>query len=75
MSRNRHKNKSTSNHPKPIKTLIDEKSSYSPNSIGGRIDLQSLMEKLSFQEQTNNKPKNDNPKDSQTSVQAKGKTQ
>ena len=45
MSRNRHKSKNTSNHPKPIKKLIDG-STYSPNSIGGRIDLEYLRDKL-----------------------------
>ena len=50
MSRNRHKSKNTSNHPKPIKKLIDAKSPYSPNSIGGRIDLQALRDKLFCEE-------------------------
>ena len=51
MSRNRHKNK-VNNHPEPkTKKLIDAKgSSYSPNSIGGRIDLESLRDKLFCQE-------------------------
>lgn len=75
MSRNRHKNKNLSNHPKPKKTLIDERSSYSPNSIGGRIDLESLREKLFCQEVTNqntiNKP-TENAEYSEESLQAKG---
>jgi hypothetical protein len=45
MGKNRHKNKNSNNHPKPKKTLIDG-SSYSPNSIGGRIDLSALRDKL-----------------------------
>jgi hypothetical protein len=49
MSNNRHKKKN-SNHPKP-KTLIDSGSTYSPNSIGGRIDLQALRDKLFCQEE------------------------
>ena len=47
-NKNRHKSKS--NHPKPIKTLIDSGSTYSPNSIGGRIDLQALRDKLFCEE-------------------------
>jgi hypothetical protein len=47
-NKNRHKSKS--NHPKPIKTLIDSGSTYSPNSIGGRIDLQALKDKLFCEE-------------------------
>jgi hypothetical protein len=72
MSRNRHKSKSN-NHPKPIKKLIDG-SSYSPNSIGGRIDLESLREKLFCQElnQTNHNTTNDS-KNSQKSIQGEGK--
>ena len=70
-------NRNLSNHPKPqLNKLIDDRSSsYSPNSIGGRIDLESLRDKLFSQEQTNNKPitKNDNAKDSKTSLQGKGK--
>lgn len=72
MSRNRHKTKNISNHPKPLQTLIDERSAYSPNSIGGRIDLESLRDKLFSQEQTITNH-NNNAKDSQTSLQAKGK--
>ena len=74
MSRNRHKNKN-SNHPKPNKTLIDAKSPYSPNSIGGRIDLESLRDKLFSQEQTNNDTitnQTNNAENSQTSLQEKG---
>ena len=70
-------NRNLSNHPKPqLNKLIDDRSSsYSPNSIGGRIDLESLRDKLFSQEQTKNKPitKNDNAKDSKTSLQGKGK--
>lgn len=76
MSRNRHKNKNSSNHPKPLKTLIDAKSSYSPNSIGGRIDLQSLMQKLAFDEQTKSKNQTKKPNESETTkkgIQGKGK--
>lgn len=61
MSRNRHKNK-VNNHPEPKKTkkLIDAKgSSYSPNSIGGRIDLESLRDKL-FCQEINNPPSKTN---------------
>jgi hypothetical protein len=38
------------NHPKPKekKLIAETGSSYSPNSIGGRINLVELMEKLSF---------------------------
>lgn len=71
MSRNRHKSKNTSNHPKPIKTLIDERSPYSPNSIGGRIDLESLRDKLFSEEQTKTNH-NNNAENSKTSLQAKG---
>jgi hypothetical protein len=71
MSRNRHKSKNTSNHPKPIKTLIDAKSPYSPNSIGGRIDLESLRDKLFSEEQTKTNH-NNNAENSKTSLQAKG---
>ena len=69
MSRNRHKSKSN-NHPKPITKLIDG-SSYSPNSIGGRIDLQALRDKL-FCEELNQTNHND-AKDSEKSLQGKGK--
>ena len=74
MSRNRHKSKSN-NHPKPITKLIDG-SSYSPNSIGGRIDLQALRDKLFCEElnQTNQQQTNHNDaKDSEKSLQGKGK--
>jgi hypothetical protein len=70
MSRNRHKNKSN-NYPKPIKKLIDG-SSYSPNSIGGRIDLQALRDKL-FCEEINDSNHNTDAKDSEKSIQGKGK--
>ena len=68
-NRHNHNNKSN-NHPKPIKTLIDGGSTYSPNSIGGRIDLQALKDKLFCKEinQTNQ-----NATDSQKSLQRKGK--
>jgi hypothetical protein len=57
MSRNRHKQKN--NHPKPPqKKLIDKGSSYSPNSIGGRIDLSALREKLFSEEQKDKKNEN-----------------
>jgi hypothetical protein len=71
MSNNRHKKKH--NHPKP-QTLIDNGSSYSPNSIGGRIDLQALRDKL-FCEEVNkpNLQQIKNATDSQTSLQGKGK--
>jgi len=71
-NKNRHKSKS--NHPKPIKTLIDSGSTYSPNSIGGRIDLQALRDKL-FCEEVNkpNLQQIKNATDSQTSLQGKGK--
>jgi hypothetical protein len=77
MSRNRHKNKSTNNHPKPKKKLIDAGSSYSPNSIGGRIDLEYLRDKLFCEEleeikKTNRQHHND-AKDSEKSIQGKGK--
>jgi len=69
-NKNRHQNHKSNNHPKPIKTLIDSGSTYSPNSIGGRIDLQALKDKLFCQEinQTNQ-----NATDSQKSLQGKGK--
>lgn len=76
MSRNRHQK--INNHPKPNKTLIDAKSPYSPNSIGGRIDLESLRDKLFSQEQTKTNTKTitnhntNESKNSQTSLQAKG---
>jgi hypothetical protein len=75
---NRHKNKNN-NHPKPIKKLIDERSkSYSPNSIGGRIDLEYLRDKLFCEEleeikKTNQTNHNNNvEKDSSKSLQGKG---
>jgi hypothetical protein len=71
---NRHKGKS--NHPKPIKKLIDNGSTYSPNSIGGRIDLQALKEKLFCNEinETNHQQHHRNhATDSQKSLQGKGK--
>ncbi len=71
MSRNRHKNKN-SNHPKPKKTLIDAKSSYTPNSIGGRIDLESLRDKLFSKEQTitDTITNHNDAQDSEKSIQA-----
>jgi hypothetical protein len=72
MSNNRHKKKN--NHPKP-KTLIDG-SAYSPNSIGGRIDLQALKDKLFCQEVNQQQPSsnhNTNATDSEESLQGKGK--
>jgi hypothetical protein len=74
MSRNRHKSKNTSNHPKPIKKLIDAKSPYSPNSIGGRIDLEYLRDKLFCDELEEIKKTNhiNNAENSETSLQAKG---
>jgi len=78
MSRNRHKNKNISNHPKLNKTMIDAKSPYSPNSIGGRIDLEFLRDKLFLKEQTianNNVTNQNNNADAeypQKSLQAKG---
>jgi hypothetical protein len=67
-NKNRHKSKS--NHPKPITKLIDNGSkSYSPNSIGGRIDLQALRDKLFCEEVS--KPKtnqNSNATDSKESL-------
>jgi poly-gamma-glutamate capsule biosynthesis protein CapA/YwtB (metallophosphatase superfamily) len=73
MSRNRHKSKSN-NHPKPITKLIDG-SSYSPNSIGGRIDLQALRDKLFCEElnESNQTNHNTDAKDSEKSLQGKGK--
>ena len=76
MSRNRHKSKSN-NHPKPITKLIDG-SSYSPNSIGGRIDLSALRDKLfeSENQSSQNHQKNHNTnvaEDSSKSLQSKGK--
>ena len=74
MSNNKSKH---NNHPKPIKKLIDNGSTYSPNSIGGRIDLEALREKLFCQEvnnQTNQTNHNNNvAKDSSKSLQGKGK--
>ena len=70
---NNHRHKKKNNHPKP-QTLIDNGSSYSPNSIGGRIDLQALRDKL-FCEEVNkpNLQQIKNATDSQTSLQGKGK--
>jgi hypothetical protein len=71
---NRHKSKS--NHPKPINKLIDNGSkSYSPNSIGGRIDLQALRDKLFCNEineinETNHQ--RNHATDSKESLQGKG---
>lgn len=67
---NRHKKKN--NHPKP-KTLIDG-STYSPNSIGGRIDLQALKDKLFCQELNETNQTNHNTDEhSEKSLQGKGK--
>lgn len=74
MSRNRHKTKN--NHPKPIKKLIDGSSPYSPNSIGGRVDLEALRDKLFCQEVTNQQQQQQtttNNENSETSLQGKGK--
>ena len=70
---NRHKSKS--NHPKPINKLIDGSKSYSPNSIGGRIDLQALRDKLFCNEineinETNHQ--RNHATDSKESLQGKG---
>ena len=77
MGKNRHKNKNSNNHPKPKKTLIDG-SSYSPNSIGGRIDLSALRDKLfassENQSTTNQTTTNNNvTQDSSKSLQGEGK--
>lgn len=70
---NNHRHKKKNNHPKP-QTLIDNGSSYSPNSIGGRIDLQALRDKLFFQAlneiNETNQNTDEHPK---TSLQGKGK--
>lgn len=74
MGKNRHKNKNN-NHPKPIKKLIDG-SSYSPNSIGGRIDLSALRDKLfALSENQSNQTNHNNnvAEDSSKSIQSKGK--
>ena len=69
MSNNRHKKKN--NHPKP-KTLIDG-STYSPNSIGGRIDLQALKDKLFCQELNEiNETNHNTDEHSEKSLQGKG---
>jgi len=72
MSRNRHKNKSN-NHPKPIKKLIDGSSPYSPNSIGGRVDLEALRDKLFCQELNQQTNQNNETKHSEKTLQGKGK--
>jgi hypothetical protein len=77
MGKNRHKNKNSNNHPKPKKTLIDG-SSYSPNSIGGRIDLSALRDKLfasSENQSTTNQTTTTNnvAQDSSKSLQGEGK--
>jgi len=72
-NKNRHKSKS--NHPKPITKLIDNGSkSYSPNSIGGRLDLEWLRDKL-FCEELNeiNETNRNHATDSKESLQGKGK--
>ena len=72
MSRNRHKSKSN-NHPKPITKLIDGSKSYSPNSIGGRIDLQALRDKLFCEELNETNQTNHNTDEhSEKSLQRKG---
>ena len=66
---NRHKKKN--NHPKP-QTLIDG-STYSPNSIGGRIDLQALKDKLFCQELNEiNETNHNTDEHSEKSLQGKG---
>jgi hypothetical protein len=72
MSNNRHKKKN--NHPKP-QTLIDNGSkSYSPNSIGGRIDLQALRDKLFCQALNEiNETNHNTDEHPETSLQGKGK--
>ena len=74
-NKNRHKSKS--NHPKPD-TLIDNGStSYSPNSIGGRIDLQALRDKLFCQAlneiNETNQTNHNTDEHSEKSLQGKGK--
>ncbi len=69
MSNNKSKH---NNHPKPIKKLIDNRSTYSPNSIGGRIDLQALKEKL-FCNEINETNHRNYATDSKESLQGKGK--
>ena len=69
---NNHRHKKKNNHPKP-KTLIDG-STYSPNSIGGRIDLQALKDKLFCQELNEINETNHNTNEhSEKSLQGKGK--
>jgi hypothetical protein len=75
---NKNRHKSNSNHPKPKKTLIDDGSTYSPNSIGGRIDLEYLRDKLFCQEldeinKTNRQNQKNNATNSKESLQGKGK--
>ena len=71
-NKNRHKSKS--NHPKPITKLIDGSKSYSPNSIGGRIDLQALRDKLFCEELNETNQTNHNTDEhSEKSLQGKGK--
>jgi len=74
---NNHRHKKKNNHPKP-QTLIDNGStSYSPNSIGGRIDLQALRDKLFCQalNEINETNQHKNATDSKESLQGKGKAQ
>lgn len=71
MSNNRHKKKN--NHPKP-QTIDNGSSSYSPNSIGGRIDLQALKDKLFCQELNEiNETNHNTDEHSEKSLQGKGK--
>lgn len=69
---NNHRHKKKNNHPKP-QTIDNGSSSYSPNSIGGRIDLQALRDKLFCQalneiNETNHKT----DEHSEKSLQGKG---
>lgn len=64
-NRNRHKSK---NAPKPTTT---SNSSYSPNSLGGRLGAD-VWDKL---KQSINTNKNDDKKNDEKSVQGQGETQ
>jgi hypothetical protein len=74
---NNHRHKKKNNHPKP-QTLIDNGSTYSPNSIGGRIDLQALRDKLFCQalneiNETQTTTNHNTDEHSEKSLQRKGK--
>jgi len=70
---NNHRHKKKNNHPKPNMLIDNGSTSYSPNSIGGRIDLQALRDKLFCQALNETNQTNHNTDEhSEKSLQRKG---